>query len=176
MAGKDWFAAFMKRHPEILVRPSEGTLINRATAFNKIAVEKFFNNLEPFLAIDPSRIYNVDETGISTVARLSKILAKHGKARVAAATSGERGTNTTVVCCMSATGSFVPPMFIFKRLRMAKHLMNDAPVGSIEDCSESGWVNKDLSGKWLIILKISPSALQKTPCFLLLTTTAVTFL
>ena len=67
MAGKDWFPAFMKRHPEISVRFPEGTSINRATAFNKIAVEKFFNNLEPFLAVDPSRIYNVDETEILTL-------------------------------------------------------------------------------------------------------------
>ena len=98
----------------------------------------------------PPRIYNVDETGISTVARLSKILAKRGKARVIVGTSGERETNTGVVCCMMATRSFVPPMFIFKRLRMAEHLMNDVSVGSIGDCSESGWVNKDLFGKWLI--------------------------
>ena len=100
-----------------------------------------------------SRIYNVYETGILTVARLSKILAKRGKTRVTAATSGERETHTTMVCFMSATGSFAPPMFIFKRLKMAEHLMNDAPVGSIGDCSESGWVNEDLFGKWLIHFK-----------------------
>ena len=46
----------MKRHPEIFVRLPLGTSINRATAFNKIAVEKFFNNLEPFLAINSSSI------------------------------------------------------------------------------------------------------------------------
>ena len=57
MAGKEWFAAFMKRHPEISVRFLEGTSINRATAFNKIAVGKFINNLKPFLLIDPFRIY-----------------------------------------------------------------------------------------------------------------------
>ena len=54
---------------------------------------------------------------------------------------------------MSATGSFVSPMFIFKRLRMEEHLVNDAPVGSIGDCPESGWVNEDLFGKWLIHFK-----------------------
>ena len=145
-------------------------------SFQQNSCGKFLNNLEPFLAIDPSRIYNVDETGISTVARLSKILAKRGKARVAVATSGERGTNTTVICCISATGSFVPPMFIFKRLRKAEHIINDAPVGSIEDCSKSGSVNEDLFENNSFILKILPSALLKTPCFLLLTTTAVTFL
>ena len=143
MVGKEWFAALMKSHPEISVRLPEGTSINCATAFNEIAVGNFFNDLEPFIAIDLSRIFNLDETKISTVERLSKILAKRGKARVAVATSGERGTNTTVVCCMSAIRNFVSPMYIFKRLRMAEHFMNDAPVGSIGDCSESGWVNEN---------------------------------
>ena len=93
-----------------------GRNINKlCAAFNKTAVGKFFNNLEPFLAIDPYRIYNVNEMGISTVARLSK----RGKARVAVGKSGERGINTTVVCYLSATRSFVLPMFIFKSLRMA---------------------------------------------------------
>ena len=82
-----------------------------------------------------------------------KFLGKRGKARVAVGTSGERGTNTTVVCCMSATESFILPMFIFKRLRMAEHLINDVPVGYIGDCFESGWVTEDLLGKWLIYFK-----------------------
>ncbi|XP_067937322.1 jerky protein homolog-like [Watersipora subatra] len=123
--------------------------MNRAKAFNKAAILKFYDNLEPFLAIDAARIYNVDETGVSTVTKPVKILAARGKKRVGAVTSGERGTNTTVICCMSATGTFVPPMFIFKRIRMAPHLMNGAPVGSVGECSESGWVNEKLFLKWL---------------------------
>ena len=128
---------------------AEGTSVGRATAFNETAVKEFFNNLESFIDIEPAKIYNVYETGISTVAKLPKILAQRGKARVALGTSGERGTNTTVVCCMSATESYVPPMFIFKRMRMAQHLMNGSPVGSIGECSESGWVNENLFVKWL---------------------------
>ena len=50
--------------------------MNGATAFNKQAIAKFVNNLEPFLKIDPARIYNIDETGISTVAKLPKFLGK----------------------------------------------------------------------------------------------------
>ena len=53
--------------------------MNGATAFNKQAIAKFVNNLEPFLKIDPARIYNIDETGISTVAKLPKFLGKCSK-------------------------------------------------------------------------------------------------
>ena len=157
----------MKRHPEILIRLPEGTSINCATAFNKIVVGKFINNLESFLAIDSSRKYNADETGILTVARFSKNLAKRVEARVAVGTSGERESNITVIGCMSAIGSFVAPMFIFKRLRMAEHLMKDALVGSIGDCSDSGWAIDDLFGEWLIHYKNFTKCSSENPLLLI---------
>ena len=149
MAGKEWFSTFLKRNPELFLRLPEGTSVGRATAFNKIAVEKFFDNLASFIDIKPAKICYVDETGISTVAKMPKILAQHGRTRVPLGTSGERGANTTVVCCRSATGSNEPPMFIFKRLRIVQYLMNGLPAGSIGECSESRWVNENLFVKWL---------------------------
>ena len=167
MAGQEWLSAFMKRHPEIAVRLPEGTSMNRAKGFNKKAINKFFDNLEPYLSIDPTRIFNVDETGMSTVTKPSKILARKGKKRVGTIISAERGTNTTVICCMSATGIFTPPMFIFKRIRMAPHLMNDAPVGSTGFGSESGWVNEELFFKWLIHFQKATSCSPENPVVLI---------
>lgn len=167
MAGRDWFRSFIKRHPELAVRLPESTSISRAKAFNKDAISKFFDNLEPFIGVDQARIYNVDETGISTVTKPVKILAARGRKRVGSLASGERGTNTTVICCMSATGIFVPPMFIYKRQRMAPHLMNGAPAGSIGDCSESGWVNEDLFFKWLQHFQKFTSSSVENPVLLI---------
>ena len=50
MAEKELFAAFMK-NSKIFVELPEGTSINRATAFNKTAVARFFNNIR-LLEID----------------------------------------------------------------------------------------------------------------------------
>ena len=91
--------SLQKRHSEIFLTHPEGTLINCTTAFNKAAVTKFFNDLEPFLGIDPTRIGNIDETGISTVARLPRFLEKRSKPTEALRTSGENGTNTIALCC-----------------------------------------------------------------------------
>lgn len=69
LAGKDWLMSFQKRNPQISLRQPEGTSINRIAAFNAEAVGKFFNNLKTVLLkheFRPDRIFNVDESGITT--------------------------------------------------------------------------------------------------------------
>lgn len=117
-AGKDWMYAFMGRHPELSFRKPEATSLNRIQAFNKDEVGRFFEHLENLLSkfrFSPNRIFNVDETGITTVNRPNRIIGPKGQKQIGAATSGERGKNITVCCCMSAGGSFTPPLFIFPR-------------------------------------------------------------
>lgn len=131
-AGDDWLWGFMKRNPTIALRKPEATSINRITAFNKEEVAIFFNNLEQVQAkynFQVHRIFNIDETGISTVQTPGKILAKKGLRQVGFATSWERGRNITVVCAFSATGIYVPPMFIYARKRINPlHLEPYTPV------------------------------------------------
>lgn len=99
---------------------------------------------------EPQRIYNVDETGMSTVPnRTTKVIAKKGVKQVGKVTSAEKGQTTTLVCAMNAAGSFIPPAFIFARKNMNSQLLRNAPVGSIGLCSDSGWMNADLFPKWL---------------------------
>ena len=63
--------------------------------------------------------------------------------------SGERGTNTTVVCCANAVGVFVPPMFIYKRKRIAPQLGNGAPADSLIEISDHSFITSELFVKWL---------------------------
>lgn len=121
LAGKDWYYSFMDRHPSISLRTPEATSLNRINAFNETDVKIFYDNLKAIqdkYHIQPDKIFNVDETGISTVQRNSKILAPKGEKQVGKATSAERGSTTTVVCAFSAAGQYIPPFFIFKRKRM----------------------------------------------------------
>ncbi|CAH2104619.1 unnamed protein product [Euphydryas editha] len=70
MAGMDWYYSFMARHPEILLRRPEATSLSRITAFNKDETDIFFDNLTQLMVkyrFGSDAIYNVDETGISTV-------------------------------------------------------------------------------------------------------------
>lgn len=152
MAGKKWYYQFMKRNPNLSLRSPEPTSIARATGFCKERVKSFFNVLTEIVDknnLSADSIYNVDETGISTVQKPMKVVALKGKHQVGSITSGERGVNTTAVCCMNAAGSFVPPMLIFKRQRFKNELKDGAPPLTIFGCSENGWITTDLFSSWV---------------------------
>lgn len=151
-AGDKWYYSFLKRHPEISLRQPEATSIARARGFNKEKVMSFFDILEKIVdeyQFDATRIYNMDETGLSTVQKPKRVLAKKGKHQVGSITSGERGTNTTCICCVSAAGHYIPPMLIFKRLRFKEELARGGPPGALYTCSESGWINSEIFVEWL---------------------------
>ncbi|KAF2894279.1 hypothetical protein ILUMI_11894 [Ignelater luminosus] len=84
-AGPDWLEGFLKRNTSISVRKPELTSINRIERFNKEEVELFYKNLEELMVknkYEAHQIFNMDETGVSTVQEPGKILAKTGQKRV----------------------------------------------------------------------------------------------
>ena len=106
LAGKTWLHSFMRRHSELTLRSPEPTSMARIAGFNRIQVGKFFENLTLELTkvqYSPAQIYNVDETGITTVQKPGKIIAKKGLKQVGKAVSSEKGMTTTVVCAMNVS-------------------------------------------------------------------------
>ncbi|KAF0298904.1 Jerky -like [Amphibalanus amphitrite] len=116
-------------------------------------VRQFFDIYQGLLGkyqFQSRQVWNMDETGITTVQTPSKILAKRGKRTVGALTSAERGQLITVVAACSAAGHYIPPMLIWPRKRHLDKLMDGTPPGSIAGTSDSGWTDGDLFLKWLI--------------------------
>ena len=89
----------MKRHRNISVRQPEATSLSRAMNFNKPNVNLFFEKLADVMErhhFHPEDIWNVDETGATTVMKPTKVVAKKGEKQVGSVTSAERGTLVTV--------------------------------------------------------------------------------
>lgn len=172
MAGRDWVESFLKRHPDLTLRQSTATSLARVIGFNKVQVDRFYQNLKEIYdrhKFKPNRIYNVDETGMSTVPKKTpKVVSTKGKKVVGKVVSAERGITVTAICCMSATGHYVPPAFIFPRKRTRDDLLNDAPSQSICMVSDSGFVNTDLFITWLKHFQSFVHATPEDPVLLLL--------
>ena len=145
-AGKDWFYAFRDRH-KLAVRAPEPTSLARASAFNRHNVDQFYNNLAAVMdryKFSANDIWNLDETGCTTVQNPGKVVTQRGKKQVGSLTSAERGELVTLEYCVNAVGNMIPPLFVFPRVNFREHFLNGAPTGAIGRASRSGWMNEDL--------------------------------
>lgn len=151
-AGRKWVRLFIKRHPALTFRKPQTLSLARIQGFSKENVGKFFDILKPELQkvkSSAARVFNVDETGVTTVQHKSlKVVALKGKREVHKLSSAERGRLVTMVTCMSASGIFVPPMLVFPRKRMKQELLDRTPPGTIGDCHISGWIQSDIFTRW----------------------------
>lgn len=173
MAGKNFYYDFMARHADLRLRTAESTSLQRAAGFNKEQVDRFFRMLTDLMEkynFGPSKIFNADETGVSSVhTNRLKVMSVKGKKQVGKLTSAERGKNVTILLSINATGDlFVPPLFVFPRVRMDNELKKDAPPGSIFDGQPSGWITKDGFLKWLNLFVERVNPTEKEPVLLIL--------
>lgn len=172
MAGKGWIAGFRKRHPKLTLRSPEPTSSARASGFNKVAVKKFFDILieERGKHNYPAhRIFNVDETGLTTVqSKSSKVLSLRGRRQVGSLTSAERGVLSSLVMCMSAGGIYIPPFIIFPRVRMKAELTDGAPPGTAFTCHPTGWMQTEIFVQWFMHFLMHAKPTEDDPVLLIL--------
>lgn len=110
--------------------------------FNRVAVKQFFNIL--FQIVDThkltaERIFNCDETRLTINPKgHTKIIALKGRRQVGTITSAERGETVTVEICISAVGTYVPPMLIFPRVRKKQEFEIGLPPGGFAEVHSTG--------------------------------------
>lgn len=140
-AGADWLAKFLERHKDMSLRKPEATSLARASSLSCHNVAEVFDNFAVVLkkhAIDLTNIWNMDETGVTTVHKLDRVIARKGVKQIGAITSGERGTLVTIACAVSAIGNSIPPYFVFPRKNFKRYFLNNAPFGSSGSTNPSG--------------------------------------
>ncbi|XP_012540412.1 uncharacterized protein LOC105838982 [Monomorium pharaonis] len=174
MAGKKWLTLFLRRHPNLSINKSVHTCDAKKERYAKkeTNVNKFFDVLDAAFEeynYPPDRIFNVDATCLTILpTEIPQIIGRKDKRQISMLTPTEKRSSITVICAMSAAGTFVPPMIIFPRKDMTNLLMKGAPPCAIGVANQSGWVQSNLFIQWFkhFINKIKPN--QHDPILLLL--------
>ncbi len=82
IAGADLFNNFLKIHSTLAIRKPETTSLARTSAFNKHNSDLFDHNYERSLFrenISPNCVWNMYETGQTTVSPSAKIIGRKGQ-------------------------------------------------------------------------------------------------
>ena len=90
------------------------------------------------------QIFNVDETGLTTVQNPRNVVTGIGTRNVGAVTLGERGELVTSVYTICASGGVLPPMLIFPRVSYREHFIKGGPQSCIGQANRSGWIKEEL--------------------------------
>ena len=146
MAGQQFWVSFKERN-NLAIRTPEATSLSRATAFNRHNVGRFYDNLAEVMDLhkfECQDIYNLDETGCTTVQEPENIVTQQGVKQVGSITSAERGQLVTAVYSISADGRVVPPMLIFPRKNFREYFIKEGPPGCIGGGNPSGWIKEEL--------------------------------
>ena len=146
LAGKDRLKSFIGRHSDLSVRQPQRMNFSRDVGFNQPKVNEFFGIYKDVLnghKYLPSKVWNMDETGITSVHQPGKVVASKGVRQVAKMTSGERGTTVTVICAVSAAGAYLPPF-----MRMVDQITQGDPPQPVGHASASSWSDAGIFLKW----------------------------
>ena len=101
---------------------------------------------------EASDIWNLDESGLTTVQVPGKVISVKGKKQVGSTASQEWGELTTIVCAINASGGSIPPYFIFKQKNMKDTFLINTPPQSAADCG--GVLIRNVSAAVFVSLRV----------------------
>ena len=142
---------------------------------NKENFTKYFSDLKEVYdkyGLDkyPSRVCNIDETGINFSYKPLKVLAKKGRKVVQGKSSISQET-ITVIACSNAAGNIIPQHFIIPG-KTTKTLHdfdteicrepNSSLFGAKFSVSDSGWTKDGINWPTLVSGNLSPEYRKRT--------------
>lgn len=153
--GEEWYRAFMKRHPTLSLKKPEHLQKLRKDARKPDIIFDFYNKLQAVIVENnltdkPMLIYNADESGFNSDPSRVRSLGEKGKALVRIS-GGSGRESTTVLACVSADGSYLPPFIVFKGLSVqARWVSEEVIPGTLFSASKNGWMEEPQFYNWFV--------------------------
>jgi DDE superfamily endonuclease/Tc5 transposase DNA-binding domain/helix-turn-helix, Psq domain len=152
--GKDWVGRFLRRHHELAsVRPRSIDAV-RVKDTSPERLQRWFDDLEKVLAefnIKLENIYNMDESGFAIGEKEASRCIINSNIRQQFQAKPGRQEWVSVLECICADGTIVPPLVIFKAEKLSTQWIPASIHGSWRfNCNSKGWTSNEHGLDWLI--------------------------
>lgn len=146
-----WVRGFLKRHPSIVQRTSEGVTQSSACV-SEPNIRKWFAEIHSYLSEnnllnilnDPRRVFNGDESGFQLCPKTGKVLAAKGTKNVYNVETDSAKESLTVMFTFSAAGFSCPPMVVYNYQRIPQKIVEGVPKDWGIGRSDNGWMTSEL--------------------------------
>ncbi|KAF5338313.1 hypothetical protein D9758_015752 [Tetrapyrgos nigripes] len=154
--GKNWPARFIEKHSNRLHTYHAAALDTlRGQAVNPANNKLYFriignlaesgNDGEP---LDPKNVYTMDEIGVTEQSGVrKKVIGRKGKKMQYQNRGGGREI-TTIIFCICADRTVVPPIIIFKAKAYGVSWLDGNPANASVGYSKKGWVTNQIGVAW----------------------------
>lgn len=170
--GDDWYYCFMKRHPALSFKKPELLQKARRDARDPEVIYQFFEELQHLITqndvVDkPQFVFNTDESGFCTDPKRLKAIGEKGKSNVYShinlkqciylicllglvrISGGSGRESITVLATVSADGSYMPPLVVFKGAAVqARWTSEKSYPGTAYTTSSNGWMEEPQFFEW----------------------------
>lgn len=143
--GRHWWDCFCKRHPKVSSRVAQNLNMDRASV-SEDALNNWFNEVKEYLKkldlldIDPSRIFNLDESVFFLVPKADSVLARRGSKSVYKVEHGNEKESITVLFTVNAKSILLPPFILYWYERIPALVTNNLPKGWLAGNTKKGWM------------------------------------
>ena len=127
LPGDEWAYSFLQRHKDKLTNRKCQNITYTRASVNKETLQEYFNNLQIELeGIEPTHIFNYDETNLTDDPRESKVITKRGVKYPERIMNSSKSA-ISLMFCGSATGTFLPPYVVYKSEHLWSKWMEGGP-------------------------------------------------
>lgn len=138
LTGRKWMKLFLKRFLKIKKKHTEILSKSRASVTEEM-IREWFAEVHQYLKSvdalyilnDPTRIYNLDETGVHLYPKTGIVLGPEGEKNCYEISPGQEKVNITVLYTYSAAGVSIRPIIVYPYQRMPAELRDSVPEGYV---------------------------------------------
>ncbi|XP_020298407.1 uncharacterized protein LOC109862703 isoform X2 [Pseudomyrmex gracilis] len=151
---KHWYSAFLRRNPELSERMSQNLTKARSEVSRK-SFEDWYTEVGGYLEeknlkdIDPSSVFNLDESAFMLCAKSGRVLVSKGIKSVYNVCKSDKECYTALIGG-NAAGTLLPPMILYSYERIPKTIANNFPNSFIIGKSDTGWMTSSTFYSYIV--------------------------